>query len=102
VNRGESLQRTEQEIRQAKAEALGRVGERLDAALARLAEWDRHLEQLSAEAGPEVARETAARDRLRDEAVRLRHALVIQREAIGLRRHDPVEERYPIPSRWTS
>ena len=108
MSRGESLQRTEQEIRQAKAEALGRAGERLDAVLARLAAWDRDLERFSAEAGldpgrqGQVARQTAARDGLREEAVRLRHALVIQREAIGIRRHGPVEERYPIPPRRTS
>jgi hypothetical protein len=107
MRHGESLQRTEQEIRQAKAEALGRAGERLEAALARLAAMDRDLDQLAGAggAGPvpgreeQVSRETTARDRLREEALRLRHALVIQREAVGLRRHTSVEERYPIPPR---
>jgi len=105
VSRHEAQQRIEQEIRQAKAEALGRAGERLDAVLARLAAADRDLERLTAEATRDpvlrgqIVRDTVARDRLRDEAVRLRHALVIQREAIGLRRHGSVEERYPIPPR---
>ena len=105
MSRHEAQQRIEQEIRQAKAEALGRAGERLETVLARLAAADRDLDRLATEAGPDPAlrgqilRHIVARDRLRDEAVRLRQALVIQREAIGLRRHGSVEERYPIPPR---
>ena len=95
--------KVEQEIRQAKAEALGRAGERLEAALAQLARLDRELDRLDAEASPDaalrsrLARETEARNRLRAEAVRLSRELVIQREAIGLVRHGPVAERYPVP-----
>ncbi len=105
MSRGESLRKIEEEIRQAKAEALGRVGERLESALAELAELDRRLDRLAAEAGPGAARDarltrdTAARNRLRDEAVRLSQQLKIQREAIGLVRHGLVEERYPVPPR---
>jgi len=105
VSRGESPRKIEEEIRQAKAEALGRVGERLESALAELAEPDRGLDRLAAGAWPDaaraarLARETAARNRLRDEAVRLSQQLEIQRKAIGLVRHDLVEERYPVPPR---
>jgi hypothetical protein len=31
--------------------------------------------------------------------VRVRHHLVIQREALGLVRHAPVEQCYPVPGR---
>lgn len=105
MNPGESVRRTEQEIRQAKAEALGRTGERLEAVLAELAGLDRQLDLWRAEAGPEtglgerLARQTEARNRLRDEAARLHQQLIIQREAIGLVRHGLVEEHYPVPAR---
>lgn len=105
MNRGESLRKIEEEIRQAKAEALGRAGERLECALAELAELDRRLDRLVAAAGPDpgrdgrLLRETEARNRLRDQAVRLSQQLKIQREAIGLVRHTLVEAQYPVPPR---
>jgi hypothetical protein len=106
VTPGESVRRTEQEIRQAKAEALGRTGERLEAVLAELAGLDWQLDAWRADAGPgtalgeRLARQTEARNRLRDEAARLHQQLIIQREAIGLVRHGLVEEHYPVPARW--
>ena len=39
------------------------------------------------------------RNRLRDEALRVRHQLIIQREALGLARQTPVEQCYPVPGR---
>jgi hypothetical protein len=102
--REEALGRVEQEIRQAKAEALGRLGERLEAVLAELAARDRRLDRWLADApagGPGLAAELEARNRLRDEAGRLVHHLIIQREAIGFRRHALVAERYPVPPRRT-
>jgi hypothetical protein len=106
VNPEESVRRTEQEIRQAKAEALGRTGERLEAILAELAARDRQLDAWAGDAEPgrgpgggRLTRETEARNRLRDEAARLHLELIIQREAIGLVSHGSVEEHYPIPAR---
>jgi hypothetical protein len=101
---GEGLRRVEAEIRQAKAEALGRVGERLDAALARLAALDAALDRSLAGAArpatePELARDLTARNAVREEACRLVQQLIIQREAIGFRRHAMVAERYPVPLR---
>ena len=98
----------EEEIRQAQAEALGRTGERLQGILDRLAGLDRRLDALSADPGARtgtpdqraVARaEVETRNRLRDEAVRVRHHLMIQREALGFARHTPVEQCYPVPAR---
>jgi hypothetical protein len=104
VSHEDGLRRVEQEIRQAKAEALGRVGERLDAVLAELRALDHRLdERLAAAAVPPamLAAELETRNRLRDEAARLAHQLIIQREAVGFRRHSLVDERYPIPPRRT-
>jgi len=103
VTRGEGLRRVEQEIRQAKAETLGRAGERLEAVLEELAVHDRRLDALVAAAGDaapgdaRVARALDARNRLRTEARRLVQQLIIQREAIGLVRHALVLARYPVP-----
>jgi hypothetical protein len=103
--RTDRLASVEREIRQAQAEALGRVGERLQALLDRLAGCDRHLDAL-AETGagrPEAAAALAAaleaRNRVRDEAARVRHHLIVQREALGLVRHGEVDRCYPVPAR---
>ena len=102
--RADRLGGTEREIRQAQAEALGRTGERLQRLLDELAALDRRLDELrEAGRGPTdadlVGSETAARNRVRDEAARIRHHLIIQREALGLARHTPVEQCYPVPER---
>jgi hypothetical protein len=102
--RADRLGGTEREIRQAQAEALGRTGERLQRLLDELAALDRRLDELGgAGRGPTdadlVGSETAARNRVRDEAARIRHHLIIQREALGLARHTPVEQCYPVPER---
>jgi hypothetical protein len=101
--RGEGLRRLEEEVRRARAEALGRAGERLDDGLARLAALDRHVEAVRGEpeAAPgraaRLAAGVAARERVRAEVVRLRQHLLIQREALGLVRHAVVDELYPMP-----
>jgi hypothetical protein len=107
-SRGDRLASVEQEIRQAQAEALGRTGERLQGILDRLARLDRRLDELHA--GPGAANgalalhdalrvETEVRNRVRDEAIRVRHQLIIQREALGLARQTSVEQCYPVPER---
>ena len=103
-SRAERLGGTEREIRQAQAEALGRTGERLQRILDQLAALDRRLDEL-AETGKDPAEadlvrsEIAIRNRLRDEAARVRHHLIIQREALGFARQTPVEQCYPVPER---
>lgn len=103
--REEAFGRIEREIRQAQAEALGRTGERIEALLTHLAELDqrllafRHERPLDPDGERRLRTEAAARDRVRDEAARLVHYLIIQREALGLVRHGAVEERYPAPPR---
>ena len=99
----------EAEIRQEKAEALGRTGERLEQILAELAALRKELLDLcaAAAASPKTAeggvfallREKVGRyTRLREQEREFRHYLVIQREAVGLRRHEDIGRQYPEPS----
>lgn len=107
--RGEAYQRLEREIQKEKAEALGRLGERLALLLARLGELGRRIDELeralAAGAGKprplevRLEEEIERFNRLREEAVRLVHDLVIQREAVGFRRHVLLASSYPIPPR---
>jgi hypothetical protein len=102
--RAERLGSTERDIRRAQAEALGRTGERLQRILDQLAALDRRLDALAetgrSPAEADLARsEIAIRNRLRDDAARVRHHLITQREALGLARQTPVEQCYPVPER---
>jgi hypothetical protein len=97
MHRRAGFEKLEQEIVREKATALGRAGERLEAAL----EDARALAlALDVEADPE--RRPA---RLREyEAARRRAGaarlmLLIQREAIGLRWHRDVDQQFPEPPR---
>ena len=107
MKRSEFL-KVETEIRQEKAEALGRVGERLERALRELETFGRDIMNLArstpasgltntagvaAEIGEMLARYT----RLRAEAKQWRDCLIIQREAVGLWRHEDVDRLYPVP-----
>lgn len=92
---GESLRRIEREIVAEKAATLGRAGERLAQAL---------LEVEALRGRHDAARDVAERERLageheqaRDRAARARLVLLIQREAVGLRRHHDVDRQYPEP-----
>jgi hypothetical protein len=98
----------EVEIQQERADALGRAGERLEEALRVL--WalrrefegmggDLHAGTRDREPGGRVLGE-ASTSRYRmwhARVVELRHFLIIQREAIGFRRHDDVDRYYPMP-----
>jgi len=93
--RGEAHRRIQQEIAGEKAAALGRAGERLEQALA---------DAGAAAARVRAARDDAERTRLADEyAVVRRRALdarlahLVQREALGLRRHTVVDQQFPEP-----
>ena len=93
----EAHRRIQAKIAQEKAAALGRAGERLEAALEVVATLGRRLD---------VTRDAEARARLlgededaRARALHARLALLIQREAIGLRQHRSVDATYPAPPR---
>jgi len=93
---GEGLRRVESEIVGEKAAALGRAGERLEAALADLAAVARALASC-----PDATRRDELREAYRTARARMRTArlhLLIQREAIGLRSHRVVEQQFPEPA----
>ena len=102
----------EKEIQQEKAEALGRAGERLERALMDLATLREDLVNLvrCAPASPltetegvtsEIGEALERYARLRKEAKQLRYCLIIQREALGLWKHEDVDRLYPIPAPQT-
>ena len=93
----EAHERVKEEIVREKAAALGRAGERLEAALAELsavaAAWRAAADDATrAELGREYDRVWRAAD-----AARL--ALLIQREAVGLRDQRVVDQQFPRPPR---
>ena len=103
---GEALGRVESEIRKEKAEALGRVGERLAQAIRALCLMRDEVHALeSGRAGPADGADPAKAavwrraeyGALRQAAQRYRHYLIIQREALGFRKHGDVDRLYPIP-----
>src|SRR2546426_9819227 len=93
----EAHRRIQAEVAQEKAAALGRAGERLEAALEVVATLGRRLD---------VTRDAQARARLlgeyedaRARAPQARLALLIPREAVGLPPHRSGHATYPAPPR---
>jgi hypothetical protein len=93
--RGEGLRRVEKEIAGEKAAALGRAGERLEQALTETRDIAARL--LRAAGAPERERLTHAYVAARQRTLQARLALLIQREALGLRRHATVDQQFPEP-----
>ena len=98
------------EIQREKAEALGRAGERLEQVLRDLETTRQELLRLVGDAKDDDPREKAELtilaeekwamySRLWEQAREIRHSLIIQREAVGLWRHEDVERQYPTPAR---
>jgi len=103
-----AFQQVESEIRKEKAEALGRAGERLEQTLLEIEAFRREIlgladKRLDPSVGDrdrltsELKETLAKHARLSEEARRLRHTLIIQREAVGLWRHEEVDRQYPMP-----
>jgi len=97
VTRREGFERLEKEILGEKAAALGRAGEKLEAALAVTTQLG---EALDRETDP-ARRATllAEYESARRLAATARTMLLIQREAIGLRYHRTVDQQFPEPPR---
>ena len=95
----ESHRRINAEIAQEKAAALGRAGERLEAALAHATFLGRRLDNTADPA--ERARLLGEYESARVRAIHARLALVIQREALGFRNHRMVDQQFPEPPRRT-
>lgn len=85
----------EREIRGEKSSSLGRMGDKLEAALAELPPLAQAVREAAtpAERAARVALFNAARARA-EEAY---YWLCVQREAMGVRNHDMLAAIYPIP-----
>lgn len=90
MSRPSAFSSLELELRKAMAESLGIAGERLQQAMARYSALQAELEST----GDAATRQ--ALDAARTEMLKAREWLIIQREAIGLRRHDVVDEQFPL------
>jgi len=97
--RGEGHERIEKEILGEKAAALGRAGERLEAVLAEARTAAARL--LATPAGDEHDHLAAEYTTIRKRVIDARLALLIQREALGLRRHATVDQQFPEPPKAT-
>jgi hypothetical protein len=97
TRRQDTHRRINAEIAQEKAAALGRAGERLEAALAHVVSLGCRLDTV---VDPEEhARLLAEYESARIRAAQARLVLVIQREALGLRHHRIVDQQFPEPPR---
>lgn len=81
----DTMQPIESELQKERASSLGRAGEALERALS---EW----REASAKGADAAA--------LRAEAQKRLWYLVVQREALGLRRHRELYDLYGIPKSW--
>jgi histidinol phosphatase-like PHP family hydrolase len=101
------FEKTQEEIFKERAEALGRAGESLSAALRELREIkekiDSKLEFIRSNNDAvevtvrEINREIDRYNRIREYAKLRYYYLIVIREAVGFRRHKYVEEIYRIP-----
>jgi uncharacterized protein DUF6665 len=92
-----SISALEREIASEIASSLGRAGSKLELAI------ERAVAARAAIEGAGSAQRQGlidAYDAARAEAERRLRDLLIQREAIGLRRHGDVRQRYVIPAPW--
>ncbi len=89
----------ELDIMHEKAKALGRTGGRLDAGLQRIRVLEERIGILEREGEDARAVNTLIREfnQVREKARQYLHYLIIQREAIGFRRHAHVTKMYQIP-----
>lgn len=95
-----SVASLEREIASEIAYSLGRAAEKLETALSQALGTLAELEA----APPTSDGRSALISRYNDErgiAERRLRDLLIQREALGFRRHAELHQRYPIPPRWT-
>ena len=90
----DSFAHVERELLEERAAALSRIAGRLGELVAQLGELRSRFVEL-----PEADRpaSVAAFRLLREEAKLYRWYLEVQREAVGLRRHDRLDELYAIP-----
>ncbi|MCC6995117.1 MAG: hypothetical protein IT370_10960 [Deltaproteobacteria bacterium] len=89
------LAEVQAELQQERANALGRVGEALEARIHDLHQLAITLQHLLP--GSERTQALRKYARVRDTALELKWFLVVQREAIGLTDHSALEQHYVVP-----
>jgi hypothetical protein len=82
------------ELQEERAAALARISRRLERLIAQL---EATREQIAHRGDEDLADDIAAYRELHKEAVKYRWYLEVQREAIGLRQHQHLDEFYRIP-----
>ena len=82
------------ELQEERAAARARISRRLERLLEQL---QAAREQIARSREEDRARDIEAYRELRQQAVKYRWYLEVQREAIGLRHHHRLDEFYPIP-----
>jgi hypothetical protein len=83
------------ELQEERASALRRISRTLESLIQQLQVTRERIRQAS---GPDREREIAAWRDLRADAVKYRWYLEVQREALGLRQHDVLNEFYTVPT----
>jgi hypothetical protein len=86
----------ELELQREKASALRYAGEKLETLLHKLHRIEAALPSLPP---GERALQVLEHGRLLEQAEQARWNLIVQREAMGLNRHDDVDRQYPKPTR---
>jgi hypothetical protein len=84
-----------------KAESLGRTGGKVDESLRRLRVLQEHrrIFKKHGKGAPEVNDLIREFNEKREKAFQYLHYLIIQREAMGFRRHASVQRMYKIPAK---
>ncbi len=82
------------ELQEERAAALARISRRLERLIEQL---QATREQIAHGRDEDRARDLAAYRDLHKQALKYRWYLEVQREAIGLRQHQRIDEFYPIP-----
>jgi hypothetical protein len=83
------------ELNEERAAALQRISSTLESIIRQL---HASRERLRRATGPDRERELATWRELRARAVKYRWYLEVQREALGMRRHDVLDEFYQVPA----
>ena len=91
----DSHQQLLRELNEERAAALRRISGTLESLIRQLQASRERLRRVS---GAEREREFAAFRDLRERAQKYRWYLEVQREALGIRRHDALDEFYKVPA----
>jgi hypothetical protein len=83
------------ELNEERVAALRRISNTLESLIGQLHASREHVHHMS---GPDREREIAALRDLRARALKYRWYLEVQREALGILRHDGLDEFYKVPA----